>query len=120
MKSLEELLYENLVESCSTKECENPGVGIFKKENEEEEAERIKAIRCNCENEEEEAEKASIKDEKGFRNYAENKFKIVFGDNLDNEKMNKTIDGILKDNNKLVEDGNWGELIGMLNKSFGA
>ena len=32
--------------------------------------------------------------------------------------MNKTIDGLLEDNKDLVEKGEWGELIGMLNKSF--
>ena len=71
-----------------------------------------------------------IKTEKDFREYAENKFEEVFGDDLDEDKMNKTIDGILKDNpvpdNKKVEDLSeeeleeyWGELIGILNKSFG-
>ena len=36
----------------------------------------------------------SIKSEKDFHDYAENKFKEVFGDKLDEDKMNKTIDGI--------------------------
>ena len=61
----------------------------------------------------------SIKDEKSFRAYAENKFKEVFGDELDEDKMNKTIDGLLNDNKDLVDAGEWGELVGMLNKSFG-
>ena len=43
---------------------------------------------------------------------------IFFGDELDEDKMNKTIDGLLDDNKDLVEKGEWGELIGMLNKSF--
>jgi hypothetical protein len=60
----------------------------------------------------------SIKDEKSFRDYAENKFKEVFGDELDEDKMNKTIDGLLNDNKDLVDAGEWGELIGILNKSF--
>lgn len=60
----------------------------------------------------------SIKSEKDFRDYAENKFKEVFGDELDEKKMNDTIDGLLKDNKKLVDAGEWGELVGMLNKSF--
>lgn len=60
----------------------------------------------------------SIKDEKSFRDYAENKFKEVFGDELDEDKMNKTIDGLLSDNKEIVEAGEWGELVGMLNKSF--
>ena len=61
---------------------------------------------------------SKITDEKSFREAAEAKFKEVFGDELDEKKMNDTIDGILKDNSNLVEDGKWGELIGILNKSF--
>lgn len=60
-----------------------------------------------------------IKSEKDFREYAENKFKESFGDDLDEDKMNKTIDGLLKDNKELVDANEWGELVGMLNKSFG-
>lgn len=60
----------------------------------------------------------TIKDEKSFRAAAEAKFKEVFGDDLDEDKMNETIDGLLKDNQDLVDKGEWGELIGMLNKSF--
>ena len=59
-----------------------------------------------------------IKSEKDFREYAENKFKEVFGDELDEKEMNDTIDGLLKDNKELVDAGEWGELVGMLNKSF--
>lgn len=62
--------------------------------------------------------KETIKDEKSFREAARAKFEEVFGDELDEEKMNKTIDGLLEDNKELVEKGEWGELIGMLNKSF--
>jgi hypothetical protein len=117
MKDLSVYLNEALMEG---KSC--PGCGTFKKENEEEENERLKAIHMGCENEEEEKEKAtdSIKNEKDFKEYAENKFKVVFGDNLDKDKMNKTIEGLLSDNKELVDKGDWGELIGMLNKSFGA
>ena len=61
----------------------------------------------------------SIKDEKSFREYAENKFKEVFGDELDEKKMKETIDGILSDNKDAVDKGEWGELVGILNKSFG-
>ena len=60
----------------------------------------------------------TIKSEKDFRDYAENKFKEVFGDELDEDEMNKTIDGILNDNKELVDNNEWGELVGMLNKSF--
>ena len=60
----------------------------------------------------------TIKSEKDFRDYAENKFKEVFGDELDEQEMNDTIDGLLNDNKDLVDAGEWGELVGMLNKSF--
>lgn len=60
----------------------------------------------------------TIKSEEDFREYAENKFKEVFGDDLDEDKMNETIDGILKDYEDDVENGNWGKLVGILNKSF--
>ena len=60
----------------------------------------------------------TIKSEKDFREAARAKFEEVFGDELDEEKMNKTIDGFLEDNKDLVEKGEWGELIGMLNQSF--
>ena len=56
---------------------------------------------------------------KNFRDYAENKFKEVFGDDLDEKKMNETIEGILKDNKELVDEDDWGSLVGILNKSFG-
>lgn len=105
MKSLMEFLKENK-EVCP--ECGNEPCTCG---NEEE----------TCRNEEEEMEKAkeTIKDEKDFRSYAENKFKEVFGDDLDKERMDFTIDGLLKDNKDLVDKGEWGELVGKLNKSFG-
>lgn len=59
-----------------------------------------------------------INSEKEFKEAAKSKFEEVFGDELDEEKMNKTIDGILEDNHELVENGEWGELMGILNKSF--
>ena len=46
----------------------------------------------------------TIKDEKSFRQAARAKFEEVFGDDLDEKRMNDTIDGLLKDNKKLVED----------------
>lgn len=63
-------------------------------------------------------ESESIKSEDDFRSYAENKFKTVFGDKLDEDKMNKTIDGILSKNKDAAESGDWGKLVGILNKSF--
>ena len=59
-----------------------------------------------------------IKNEDDFRDYAENKFKEVFGDELDEDEMNETIDGIIDDNQDAIEDGDWGKLVGILNKSF--
>lgn len=59
-----------------------------------------------------------IKSEKDFREYAEKKFEEVFGDDLDEDKMNKTIDGILDDYKDEADKGNWGKLVGVLNKSF--
>ena len=63
--------------------------------------------------------KESITNEKEFREFAKKKFEEVFGDDLDEKRMKFTIDGILDDNKDLVENGDWGELVGKLNKSFG-
>lgn len=63
-------------------------------------------------------EEGEIESEKDFREYAENKFKEAFGDDLDKERMKNTIDGLLDDNQDLVKDGNWAELVGKLNQSF--
>ena len=60
----------------------------------------------------------SIKSEKDFRDYAENKFKEVFADDLDEDQMKEAIDGILTDNKELVDKEDWGSLVGILNKSF--
>lgn len=60
----------------------------------------------------------SVVDEKTFKAWAKAKFEEVFGDDLDKDKMNDTINGLLKDNKDLVDKGEWGELVGMLNKSF--
>ena len=59
-----------------------------------------------------------VKSEEDFREYAENKFKEAFGDDLDEDKMNDTINGILNDNKELVDNGDWGALVGILNKSL--
>lgn len=59
-----------------------------------------------------------IKSEKDFRDAAKAKFEEVYGDELDENEMNDTIEGILKENAELVEKGDWGALIGILNKSF--
>lgn len=65
-----------------------------------------------------ELNESKIESEEDFRAAAEKKFEEVFGDDLDEDKMKETIDGILNDNKDLVENGEWGELIGILNKSF--
>ena len=65
-----------------------------------------------------ESSKETIKSVEDFKDYAKNKFKEVFGDDLDESRMNLTIKGILDDNKKLVDDNKWGELVGKLNKSF--
>lgn len=59
-----------------------------------------------------------VTDEKSFREMAEAKFKEVFGDDLDKDKMNKVINGILSKYKNDADKGDWGKLIGVLNKSF--
>ena len=59
-----------------------------------------------------------IKSEEDFRAAAKAKFEEAFGDDLDESKMNDTIEGILNDNKELVDAGVWGEFIGILNNSF--
>ena len=59
-----------------------------------------------------------IKSENDFRDAAKAKFEEGYGDVLDENEMNDTIEGILKDYSELVEKGDWGALIGILNKSF--
>lgn len=57
-----------------------------------------------------------IKDEKAFREYAHAKLKEVFRDDYDEKKADDMVDGILKDNKELVDKGDWGALVGVLNK----
>ena len=58
----------------------------------------------------------TIKNADDFRSYAENKFKEVFGDKVDEDEMKKVIDGLIEQQEK--DDLDWGEVVGMLNKSF--
>lgn len=58
----------------------------------------------------------TIKDEKSFREYAKAKLKEIHGDDYDEDKAKETIDGILNDNKELVDKGDWGALVGVLNK----
>ncbi len=69
---------------------------------------------------EEDEDSGEVETKDDFMKYAENKFKEVFGDKLDKKRMEFTIKGLLDDNKDLVDKGEWGELVGMLNKSFGA
>lgn len=111
MKSLSTYLLEG-VENDKIKELEK------RVKDAEEKADDAQEKADDAEKEANKAEE-SIKDEKSFREAARAKFEEVFGDDLDEDQMKKTIDGLLKDNKDLVEKGEWGELIGMLNKSFG-
>lgn len=61
----------------------------------------------------------SIKSEKDFRDWAENKFKEAFGNDLDEDRMKKTIDGFLDDNKEDAENDEWGKLVGKFSASFG-
>ena len=63
-------------------------------------------------------EEKSIKNEDDFKKAVRAKFKKVFGDKLDEDKMNNVIDGVLKKYKKDADDGNWGKLVGIVNKSF--
>lgn len=63
-------------------------------------------------------EEKSIKSEDDFKKAVRAKFKKVFGDKLDEDKMNSVIDGVLKKYKKDADDGNWGKLVGVVNKSF--
>lgn len=119
-KSLSEYLLEMLNEGDKLDKLEKKLDAVEKKADKAEE--KADDAQDTADDAEKDANKAdeSIKDEKTFRDYAKNKFEEVFGDDLDEKKMKETIDGLLKDNKDLVDKGEWGELVGMLNKSFGA
>ena len=59
-----------------------------------------------------------IKDEKSFREYAHAKLKEAFGDDYDESKADEMVDGILKDHKELVDKGDWGALVGIINKGI--
>lgn len=59
-----------------------------------------------------------ISSEKDLRAAMKAKFEEVFGDELDEDKMNKTIDGFCKDHEQDIKDGKFAELIGEFNESF--
>ena len=111
MKSLSTYLLEG-VENGKIKELEK------RVKDAEEKAENAEEKADDAEKEANKAEE-SIKDEKSFREAAKAKFEEVFGDDLDEDQMNETIEGILKKYKKDADNGDWGKLIGVLNKSFG-
>ena len=118
MKRLTEYLTESLAKDVCPECHKNPC--ICKDGYTEEEMKACKDCdECRFTEEEVEKAKETIKDEKDFRAACKAKFEKVFGDKLDEDKMNKTIDGILNDHKELVEKGDWGQLIGMMNKAFG-
>lgn len=112
MQSITEYLYGNLYEASDAeiKELEK----------------RVAKAEKTAKDAEADAKKAKedatdfIDSEDSFREYAENKFKKVFGDKLDKDRMNKVVDGLLDNNKDLVDNGEWGTLVGKLNKSFGS
>lgn len=63
-------------------------------------------------------EEDTIKSEKDLRAAMKAKFEKVFGDDLDKDRMKKTIDGFCEDHKKEIEDGKFAELIGEFNESF--
>ena len=61
-------------------------------------------------------ENETITDEKSFREYAEAKLKEIHGEDYNEEEAKEMIDGILSDYADDVEKGDWGKLVGVLNK----
>lgn len=114
MKSLSTYLLEG-VENDKIKELEK------RVKDAEEKADDAEKAADDAQEKADDADKAdeTIKDEKSFREAAKAKFEEVFGDDLDEDQMNETIDGILKKYKKDADNGDWGKLIGVLNKSFG-
>jgi predicted nucleic acid-binding Zn-ribbon protein len=121
MRNISEFLNECLiVEGDKVAELEKK-INKVEKEAEEanKKAEDAEAEAAAAEKEANKAEE-SIKDEKSFKDYARNKFEEVFGDDLDEDQMNEVVDGILKKYKDDADKGDWGKLVGVLNKSFGA
>ena len=118
MRSITDFINEALMNESSIEELEKK---LNKVEKKAEDAEKkAKDAEKEAKDAEKEANKAeeSIKSEEDFRDYAKNKFEEVFGDDLDEDQMNDVIDGILKKYTKDAKNGDWGKLVGVLNKSF--
>ena len=111
-----------LLEKLSEKDVEKLSDKIDdleeKTEKAEEKAEDAEKAADDAEKEASKSEE-SIKDEKDFRAAAKAKFEEVFGADLDEKKMKEVVDGILSKYKEDADNGNWGKLIGVLNKSFG-
>lgn len=67
---------------------------------------------------EENVNEGEIKDEKALREYAHTKLKKAKGDDYDESKADEMVDGVLKDNKELVDKGDWGALVGIINKGI--
>lgn len=120
MKNIAEFLYECLdVNEDKIDQLEKKLNKVEKKADDAEK--RAEDAETAADDAEKEANKSeeSIKNEDDFRDYAENKFEEVFGDDVDEDQMNKVVDGILKKYKKDADNGDWGKLVGVLNKSFG-
>ena len=63
-------------------------------------------------------EEKEVKDEKSFREFAKAMAKEAFGDEFDEDKFKKTVDGFLEDNKDLVEKGDWAEVVGKWEEGF--
>lgn len=72
----------------------------------------------NCDGKKCATEEEEVVDKKTFKEWARAKFEEVFGDKFDEEQFEVTLKGFLRDNKELVEKGDWGELVGMMNASF--
>jgi hypothetical protein len=60
---------------------------------------------------------AEVKDEKTFREYAENVLRKAHGDDYDEKIAKKVIDGI---SSKVGKNGDWGQAIGRLTSGLGS
>lgn len=119
MKSLVEYIKESLNEAEDVSKLAKK-VDKLEKETEKakEDAEKAKEDAKNAKKDANKAEE-SIESEEDFRDYAKNKFKTVFGDKLDEDKMKKVVDGIINKHQEDIKNNDWGKLVGVLNKSFG-
>lgn len=120
MKDLSQFMFESINESDEKiKELEKKiDAAEEKADDAAEAAEKAEEKAEDAEKESQKAEE-SIKSEEDFRDYAKNKFEKVFGDKVDEKKMKDIVDGILDKYAEDAEKGEWGKLVGVLNKSFG-